>query len=65
MRLLKTETTAEYKEIVVEKKFLIWKREITYRRYNRHIFKYKPNSDFYLLGVCEYFDIKPFFEITL
>lgn len=65
MKLLRSEETFEYKEIEVERNYILWKSKTIYRKYNESIFKYEPPNNFYILGTWEGIDIRQFFKIKL
>lgn len=63
MRVLSVTTTKDYKEVVVERKFLWWKLVNTYRRHDRKILYFEQPDYYRGLGLSEYCDISPLFGL--
>ena len=68
MKLIKSEKTEKYHEIVLQKRFLFWKYIVKYRQYTdfydgKVIFKYKAPNIYHQLSLGELIDAQRYFHI--
>jgi len=65
MKLLRSEPHFNFREIEVERNYILWKTRTVYRNYDGTIFEYKSPNIFRQLGMFESSNVIPLFKIKL